>query len=158
MGYNFSVAVWVGYIALFGTLDSSGQCDNSEAANDHLLAQSGNVGEASKRAECWEEFRKKELKLPTAWEDELAASPFVVPTCEEDALAAEWDKVRKKFANDARTIEGLEAYTGKVWVASKRRELVSSYAAMTWDQLRTRPGLGLKKLRALVEMFAAALD
>jgi len=141
---------------------SSALCDAitevSKAANEHLLAQSGNVGEASKRADCWDEFRKKKLELPTAWKDEFADEPFVAPTCEEDALAAEWDKVRKKFTNDARTIEGLEAYTGKVWVASKRRELVSSYAAMTWDQLRTRPGLGLKKLRALVEMFAAALD
>jgi len=49
---------------------------------------------------------------------------------------------RKKFANDARTIEGLEAYTGKVWVAANGASFVSSYAAMTWDQLRTRPGLG----------------
>jgi len=129
-----------------------------KAANEHLLAQTGNVGEASKRAECWEEFKKKKLKLSTAWENELSATAFVAPTCEEDALAAEWDKIRKKFTNDARTIEGLEAYTGKVWVASKRRDTVTSYAALTWDQLRMRPGLGLKKLRALVEMFAAALD
>ncbi|HEX3857061.1 MAG TPA: AIPR family protein [Verrucomicrobiae bacterium] len=129
-----------------------------KAANEHLLAQTGNVGEVSKRAECWEEFRKKKLKLSKAWEDELSATAFVAPTCEEDALAPEWDKIRKKFTNDARTIEGLEAYTGKVWVPSKRRDLVASYAVLTWDQLRMRPGLGLKKLRSLVEMFAAALD
>lgn len=129
-----------------------------KAANDHLLAQTGNVGEASKRAECWEEFKRKKLKLPTEWEDELSATPFIAPTCEEDALAAEWDRVRKNFTNDARTIEGLEAYTGKVWVVSKRRDTVASYAALTWQQLRMRPGLGLKKLRALVEMFAAATD
>jgi hypothetical protein len=130
----------------------------SKAANEHLLTQAGNVGEASKRAECWEEFRKKKLNLPTAWENELAASPFVAPTCEEDAVAAEWEKIRRKFTSDTRTIEGLEAYTGKVWIPSKRRDLVAGYAALSWDQLRRRPGLGLKKLRALVEMFAAALD
>ena len=66
--------------------------------------------------------------------------------------------MRHKFAQDTRTIEGLEAFTGKVWVASKRRDLVVSYAVMTWEQLRMKPGLGLKKLRILVEMFAAALD
>lgn len=129
-----------------------------KAANGHLLAQTGNVGEVSKRAECWEDFKRKKLKLSTAWENELSATAFVAPTCEEDALAVEWDKIRKKFIGDARTIEGMEAYTGKVWVVSKRRDTVASYAALTWDQLRMRPGLGLKKLRALVEMFAAALD
>lgn len=129
-----------------------------KAANEHLLAQSGNVGEASKRAECWEEFKTKQLKLSTAWETELAETSFVTPTCEEEALVTEWEKVRMKFANDPRTMEGLEAYTGKSWVASKRRDSVAGYAALTWDQLRMRPGLGLKKLRALVEMFAAALD
>ncbi|HNT14181.1 MAG TPA: AIPR family protein [Verrucomicrobiota bacterium] len=129
-----------------------------KAASEHLLAQTGNVGEVSKRAECWEDFKRKELKLSTAWENELSATAFVAPTCEEDALAAEWDKIRRKFIGDARTIEGMEAYTGKMWVASKRRDTVASYAALTWDQLRMRPGLGLKKLRALVEMFAAALD
>ena len=129
-----------------------------KAANDHLLAQQGNVGEVSKRAECWETFKKKKFSLPKGWEDELATTAFVTPTCEDDALAAAWEKIRKKFTNDARTIEGLEAYTGKAWVPSKRRDLVASYAVLTWDQLRMRPGLGLKKLRALVEMFAAALD
>lgn len=130
----------------------------SKAANEHLLAQSGNVGEASKRAECWEEFKRKKLEIPSEWEKELSASPFVAPTCEEDALAAEWDRVRKHLTTDTRTIEGLEAYTGKVWVVSKRRDTVAGYAALTWDQLRMRPGLGLKRLRALVEMFSAALD
>jgi hypothetical protein len=129
-----------------------------KAANKHLLAQTGNVGEASKRMECWEEFRQKEINLPTAWENELSETAFVAATCEEDAISAEWEKIRKKFTTDTRTIEGMEAYTGKVWVASKRRDTVISYAAQTWDQLRMRPGLGLKKLRALVEMFAAALE
>ena len=129
-----------------------------KAANKHLLAQSGNVGEASKRTECWDEFRKMKLKLSDAWEGEWAATAFVAPTNEEEVLAAEWEKMRHKFAQDARTIEGLEAFTGKVWVSSKRRDLVASYATMTWEQLRMKPGLGLKKLRILVEMFASALE
>jgi hypothetical protein len=63
-----------------------------------------------------------------------------------------------KLINDSRTIEGLEAYTGKVWVPARRRDTVASYAVLTWEQLRMKPGLGLKKLRLLVEMFAAAQD
>lgn len=128
------------------------------AAQEHLVAQVGNVGEASKKGTCWEEFRKSKIELSSTWESELAVTAFVAPTSEEDALAAEWNKMRWSFTKDARTIEGLEAYTGKVWLSSKRRDLVSDYAVMTWDQLRMRPGLGLKKLRGLVEMFAAALE
>ncbi len=129
-----------------------------KAVNAHLMAQSGNVGEASKRVECWETFRKKKLQLATTWEKELSAVAFIAPTSEEEALAAEWERVRQKLINDPRTIEGLQAYTGKVWVPARLRDTVASYAVLTWEQLRMKPGLGLKKLRLLVEMFAAALD
>ncbi len=101
---------------------------------------------------------QERLQVPDAWEKELAAHAFVAPTTEDEALAATWEKVRQKFINDPRTVEGLEAYTGKTWVPSKRRDTVASYAVLTWKQLRMKPGLGVKKIRALVEMFAAAQD
>lgn len=123
---------------------------------EHLTHQQGNVGEASKKAECWEAFKRKEIALPPAWQTELAERPFLAPRSEEEALAAAWERLRHKFIADARTIEGLEAYTGKEWVRTRRRDPVSSYAVLTWEQLRLRPGLGLKKLRALVEMLAIA--
>ena len=74
----------------------------------------------------------------------------------EEALAADWQRLRNRFVTDTRTIEGLEAYTGREWVRTRRRDPVSSYAVLTWEQLRQRPGLGLKKMRSLVEMFAIA--
>lgn len=123
---------------------------------EHLTHQQGNVGEASKKAECWEAFKRKEIALPTGWQNELADSPFIAPRSEEEALAAAWERLRHKFIADARTMEGMEAYTGKEWVRTRRRDPVSSYAVLTWEQLRLRPGLGLKKLRALVEMLAIA--
>lgn len=125
---------------------------------EHLTNQQGNVGEASKKVECWEAFKRKEIALPAGWQNEFADSPFVTPRTEEDALAAAWERVRHRFITDARTIEGLEAYTGKEWVRGRRRDLVSSYAVLTWDQLRLRPGLGLRKFRGLVEMFLIAAD
>lgn len=125
---------------------------------EHLTHQQGNVGEASKRTECWEAFKRKDIALPAGWEDELAERPFLTPCTEEEALSAAWERVRHRFIADARTIEGLEACTGKKWVGSRRRELVSSYARLTWEQLRMLPGLGLKKLRALVEMFLIAAE
>jgi hypothetical protein len=123
---------------------------------EHLNHQQGNVGEASKKAECWEAFRKKEIPLKGDWQAELAQAPFVAPRSEEEALAATWERLRPKFLGDSRTIEELEAYTGRKWVRARRHDMVSSYAVLTWEQLRLRPGLGLKKLRALVEMFAIA--
>lgn len=129
-----------------------------KAANKHLLAQPGNIREATKRQECWEAFRRTVIALPSQWEQELAAHAFVAPTNEEGVLAVEWEKVRHKFTNDSRAIEVLETYTGKVWLPAKGRDTVASYAGLNWEKLRMKPGLGLKKLRLLVEMFAAAQD
>jgi hypothetical protein len=139
---------------------SSALCDAVKAvcavAWEHLTHQQGNVGEASKKVACWESFRDKEIALGQEWRAELAKEAFVAPRSEEEALASEWERVRHRFLNDARTIEGLEAHTSKEWVRSRRRDPVASYAALSWDQLRKRPGLGLRKLRTLVEMFAIA--
>ena len=78
------------------------------------------------------------------------------PRSEEEAVAAEWEKLRHRFIADARTIKELEACTGKEWIRSRRRDSVGSYALLTWEQLRMRPGLGPKKILVLVEMFAIA--
>ena len=125
-------------------------------ANSHVTSQSGNVGEATKRAECWEAFRGRKITIPVEWEVEWAGTEFVAPSSIDDILEAEWEKVREQFRDDPRTIEGLEAYTGKIWVPARRRDPVSAYAVLTWHQLRMKPGLGPKKVRLLVEMFSAA--
>ena len=127
-----------------------------KAAWEHLTHQQGNVGEASKKPDCWEAFKRKEIALPTGWQNELAATAFVTPRTEEDAVAATWERLRHRFISDVRTLEGLEAFTNKQWVRTRRRDAVSSYAVLTWDQLRARPGLGLKKIRDLVEMLGIA--
>ena len=124
------------------------------AAHAHIIRSEGNPGEISKREACWNAFRDGEIEVPTAWEREWAEHAFVAPTTDEEALSAEWEKVRGAFQDDARTIEGLEAYTNRAWVPRYRREMVSSFATMDWAELRMKPGLGLKKLRGLVEMLA----
>lgn len=125
---------------------------------EHLTHHQGNVNEVSKKADCWESFRKKEIALGQEWRAELAEHPIVAPRSEEEALATEWERLRHQFIPDSRTLEGLEAYTGKEWIRTKRRDPVSQYAVLTWEQLRRRPGLGLKKIRTLVEMFAIAAE
>ena len=125
-------------------------------AHRFITKVEGNPGEVSKKEAAWAEFRELDFEVPKGWEGEWAKVPFVAPTTAEDALAAEWEKVRHLLVNDARTIEGLEAYTNRLWVPRYRRETVSSFATMDWQAIRMKPGLGLKKLKSLVEMFAVA--
>ena len=125
-------------------------------AHAFLLRQTGNPSEAAKRSDCWEDFRQRNIRLNETWERELAAAPFITVSTDGELLAAEWERLRHPHTTDVRTMEALEAYTGKSWVKSKRRELVSSYASLTWEQLLMRPRVGRKAARELVEMFAAA--
>jgi hypothetical protein len=120
------------------------------------VTQPGNPGEASKREQCWKEFKNTEVPVDDAWVGELAASPFSAPTSDEELLAREWEAVRHQFQNDSRTLGEFEAATGKTWIASRREELVASYAVRSWEELSQLRGVGAKKLRTLVEMFAAA--
>ena len=126
------------------------------SAHKHLSSDEGNAGERSKKADCWHAFQDQEIDLPSAWEAEWATSSFVAPTNEEDALSAEWEKVRLLLANDNRTILALEAYTNREWVPKYRRASVATLAAHDWKSLKRKPGIGLKKLRVLVEMFGIA--
>ena len=123
----------------------------------YINQSEGNPGEQAKKEACWKEFSRKSIDLPEAWRREWADSPFVAPTTEEEALAAQWEEIRGHLKHDARTIEGLEAYTGRIWVPKYRRESVAAFAALNWAILRDKQGLGLKKLRSLVEMFAIAV-
>ncbi len=125
-----------------------------KAAWAHLTRQQGNIGEASKKEDCWKAFLQTEICLPEGWETELAATPYNTPRTEEEALSMAWERLRHGFEGDVRTMETLEAVTGKQWVRSRRHDTVWSYAVLTWDQLRQKRGLGLKKIRGLIEMFA----
>lgn len=127
-------------------------------AHRHITTTAGNPGERSKKKECWGEFRVLSIPLPPAWENEWAEAAFETPTDEEDAIAAEWAKVRRHFLNDSRTIQGLEAYTNRAWVARYRRKPVASFAATEWRDLKQMPGLGVIKLKGLVEMFCIAAN
>jgi hypothetical protein len=126
------------------------------AAHTHITEGDGNPGEISKRDACWNSFRDCELQLPPLWEREWAHHAFVTPTNERDALASEWEKVRSSFLDDNRTIQELETYTCSSWMSKYRGESVSALASLEWEDLRKKPGLGLKKLRGLVEMLTIA--
>ena len=131
------------------------------AAHKHITSQDGNPGEASKRESCWGEFREKKLSEPEAWRGELSETAFIVANTEEEALSAEWERVRHDFVNDSRTIGELEAVTGKVWMRTRRGDTIYFYAEKPWKKLRTEKlrgnqRLGITTLRGLVELASAA--
>lgn len=127
----------------------------SGEAHEHLNAQPGNVGEASKKEYCWKAFREKEIEVGTTWLHDLASAPFTAPRTDEEALQREWEAIRQPFIEDTRTIGELEVLTGKAWIAARRHDPIATYASRDWDQIRSAGGLGAKKLRALVELLAA---
>jgi hypothetical protein len=125
-------------------------------AHRHITAQEGNPGEASKKEFCWREFRETELSEPSEWREELSETAFLPATMEADALVSEWERIRHAFINDQRTIEQLEVLTAREWVVARRHHVVHDYAEKTWEQLRGKRGMGLRKIRGLVELLSAA--
>ncbi len=126
------------------------------AAHAHLVSAEGNIGEWSKKQDCWEAFRGQAIALPAGWENEWAAQAFATPTNAGQTLAVEWDRVRVALQQDARTMEGMEAFSGMTWLPSRRRHTVAHYAAMTFEDLRQREGLKMRRIRELIQMFAIA--
>jgi hypothetical protein len=113
--------------------------------------------EAAKKEECWKVFRGAMISLTRTWESEWTDMPIITSRQESDLYPQEWESVRQQFLNDPRTIQGLEIYTGRTWIAKCRRDTVASFAAMNWDELTLVPGVGRKKARDLLVMFSAAL-
>jgi hypothetical protein len=128
------------------------------AAHKHIMSQMGNQGEASKRESCWEDFKSQDLPVGDAWLEELSANPFSSGQSEEEMLARQWEIVRLPFVRDPRTLEEIEAITGKSWVAARREDQVRAYADRSWEKLRSLRGMGLKKLRTLIEILSAAMN
>lgn len=125
------------------------------AAHDYITLKEGNPGEVSKKEACWQEFKDMKLDVDDAWQKELADVALIPINNEIDALSAEWERIRNKFVNDSRTVGDLEVATGKVWMPTRRGDPAYFYAEKTWEQLREIGGLGLTRLRGLVELFSA---
>jgi hypothetical protein len=127
-----------------------------QSAYLHLTQTSGNVGEWSKKAECWEGFKGCDIAIASAWESEWADSPFLTSPTELDTVAQDWERVRIKFIDDPRTLGELEALAGREWLARHRGDEVRSYAMRSWADLKGPGGRRYKNVRALVELFSAA--
>jgi hypothetical protein len=126
------------------------------AAYQHLTHTGGNVGEWSKKFECWELFRDLDLPIPRDWEHEWAEKPFVTTSVRSDSKAEDWEHIRQRFLADTRTLGELEALTGRQWMTRYRGEEVRSYAGRRWSDLKGLGGRRLKNLRDLIDLLAAA--
>ena len=127
-----------------------------QSAYQHLTQTSGNVGEWSKKAECWEGFRTQELAANPGWEREWADAPFLSGPTELDAVAQEWERLRTHFLEDPRTLGELEALTGREWSAARRGDEARLHAARKWEELKGPGGRRYRNIRAFVELFSAA--
>ena len=117
----------------------------------------GDVGEVVKRDATWQAFRKQEINLGDAWKVELLDKPVgPTPADIEEALMAEWERIRYKFVESNLSIEGLEAYTNREWIRNRRSHAVAKYAVMSWRELCAERGVGLKAIRKLIEMLSIA--
>lgn len=67
-------------------------------------------------------------------------------------------QIRYQFVNDTRTLEELEALTGRQWLARNRSVAVHTYAVRRWDDLRGAGGRRLKNVRDLVGLLSAAAE
>lgn len=127
-----------------------------KAAHAHINDCPDNPGEWSKKDECWNAFRERSIPVGDAWRDELSETAFIEINSEDQALEQEWERIRPQLVNDFRTLGELEALTGKVWIAKRRNDPAYKYLECSWQMLRGKQGMGLKKLRGLVEIMSAA--
>jgi len=129
-----------------------------QAAYAHITQTGGNVGEWSKKAECWDQFKRQEIALPAGWETEWAETPFLAINHSDDTLAQDWERARIHFVSDSRTLGELEALTGRQWMVRYRGDEVRKYAGRRWSELKGSGGRRLKNIRNLVDLLSAAAE
>lgn len=129
-----------------------------QAAHAHISQTGGNVGEWSKKSECWDVFRGLDITLPSGWDSEWADTPFQTLHVSANTLGQDWECIRIHFVSDNRTLGELEALTGRQWMARYRGDEVRKYAGRRWSELKGAGGRRLKNVRDLVDLLSAAAE
>ncbi len=124
----------------------------------HITQTSGNVGEWSKKSDCWDQFREVEIQLPVGWETEWSENSFLRLSVGADGLAVDWQHIRRFFVNDSRSIGELEALTGRQWMARYRQDQVCTFARRSWSELKGAGGRRPKNLRELIALLTGATE
>jgi hypothetical protein len=137
----------------------------ANASHEHFGALAGaggswktNIGENTKKRECWERFRSLEIDVPRGWLSKLSTKRFLSFESDAENLSALWDEVRSGFLDSDLTIRALEISTGKNWPVRMSTTSVASIAAKAYDQMIATKGIGERKMRQIIEFFAAAKE
>jgi hypothetical protein len=137
----------------------------ARAAHEHFaaLAKAGgswktNIGENTKKRQCWEQFRTLEIDTPSGWMSKLSSKRFLSFKSDAENLSPQWDEVRTGFLNSPLTTKALEVSTGKNWPVKMNTTAIASIAAKTYDQMIAIKGVGEKTMRLIIEFFAAAKE
>jgi hypothetical protein len=137
----------------------------AKSAHNHFndLADFGtpwkvNIGENTKKKECWELFKAKDIITPKGWLSKLSAKRFLSFVSEAENLSVLWDQVRSNFQDSDKTVRALEIFTGKNWPVKINTTQVSLISKKSYDEMISIKGVGEKKMRHIIEFFAAAIE
>jgi hypothetical protein len=137
----------------------------AKAAHEHFaaLAKAGgswktNIGENTKKRLCWEKFRTLEIDVPSGWLSKLSSKRFLSFKSDAENLAPLWDDVRAGFVNSPLTVRALENSTGKSWPVKMNTTAIATIASKNYAQMLEIKGVGEKKMRLIIEFFAAAKE
>src|SRR5690606_19196253 len=111
-----------------------------------------------KTLKYWDEFRKRDIDLPSGWTRDLASEPIVDAVSGIDAVEQEWSRLCRRYGNDTTHLPELYIGSGKRApgkIGRKTMSVLSSYP--TWSRLREQPfDLTISKFKQLVEVVSAA--
>lgn len=111
-----------------------------------------------KRPTYWNEFRTREIELPSGWTRDLASQPFIDAVSGIDAVDQEWARLCRRYGNDTTLLSELYVGRGKrapAKIGKKTMSVLSAYPA--WASLREQPfDLTITKFKQLVEVVSAA--
>lgn len=129
-----------------------------QAAYAHIIQTGGNVGEWSKKTECWEAFKNTAVSLPDNFMSEWADNSFLAIPINSDTSAGDWERIRSYFVTDNRKIGELEALTGNKWVSKYSGDEVRKFAILGYGELKGKGGRRLKNIPNLISLLSAVVD
>jgi hypothetical protein len=120
----------------------------------------GAGNQLAKTEKYWKRFLivVSDCLIPDSWKREWSAKPFEVLYNTEDGLAAEWERVRYRFIDDARGMGELAKDLQKPWIKSRSQELARIWAGKSWTEVTNINGFGPEGRRKLVDLFCAAFE
>jgi hypothetical protein len=114
-----------------------------------------NLGENTKKEECWNQFRNRQLDVPNAWQLKLSSRQFLSLDTSNDTLPESWDLARDPFINSNLTVKALEGMVGETW-PSKGFTSIADFARLSYFELTNTKRANRTKIREMIRLLEAA--